>query len=203
MTKGDRIRQLRERIGKSQTAFADMINVSKQTLYKYENDIITNIPSDKIEAIAAACNSTPSYIMGWADKSAYKTVMIPLLASVSCGSGCLADDNIEGYVDLPENVAKTGEFFALTVKGDSMEPDIHDGDVVIVKKQPDAESGEIIVARINGDEGVCKKLRKYEDGTVALVSNNPSYPPKYFSSSEVAEKPVAVVGKVVELRRHF
>lgn len=203
MTKGDRIRRLREQIGKSQTAFADMINVSKQTLYKYENDIITNIPSDKIEAIASLCNSTPSYIMGWADKSSYKTVMIPLLASVSCGSGCLADDNIEGYVDLPESVARTGEFFALTVKGDSMEPDIHDGDVVIVKEQPDAESGEIIVARINGDEGVCKRLRKYPDGTIALMSNNPAYPPKYFSDKEVAEKPVTVVGKVVELRRHF
>lgn len=65
MTKGERIRDLRERIGKSQVDFADMIGVTKQLLYKYENDIITNIPSDKIEAIAAETGVSPSYIMGW------------------------------------------------------------------------------------------------------------------------------------------
>lgn len=65
MTKGERIRHLRDRIGKSQVDFADLIGVSKQTLFKYENDIITNIPSDKIEAIADATGSTPQYVMGW------------------------------------------------------------------------------------------------------------------------------------------
>lgn len=69
MTKGERIKELRESIGKSQTAFADLIGVSKQTLYKYENDIITNIPSDKIEAIAKETGSTPSYIMGWKESN--------------------------------------------------------------------------------------------------------------------------------------
>lgn len=65
MTKGERIREVRERIGKSQTAFADAIGVSKQTLYKYENDIITNVPSDKIELIAEITGVSPGYIMGW------------------------------------------------------------------------------------------------------------------------------------------
>jgi len=72
MTKGERIKELRERIGKSQTAFADLIGVSKQSLYKYENDIITNIPSDKIEAIARVTGSTPSYIMGWKEQPTSK-----------------------------------------------------------------------------------------------------------------------------------
>ena len=135
--------------------------------------------------------------------TSYKTVMIPLLSSVSCGSGCLAEENIEGYVDFPESLSKTGDFFALTVKGDSMEPDLHNGDIVIVRSQPDAESGELVIAKVDGDEGFCKRLQKYENGTIALVSNNPAYPPKYFSGKEVAEKPVTIVGKVVELRRHF
>lgn len=65
MTKGERIKHLRDRLGKSQTDFADDIGVSKQTLYKYENDIITNVPSDKIEAIAALANVSPGFIMGW------------------------------------------------------------------------------------------------------------------------------------------
>ena len=65
MTKGERIRFARERTGKSLTAFADVIGVSKQTLYKYENDIITNVPSDKIELIAEASGVSPAFIMGW------------------------------------------------------------------------------------------------------------------------------------------
>ncbi len=65
MTKGERIKSLRETRGMSQVSLADRINVSKQTLYKYENDIITNIPSDKIEEMADALNTTPAFIMGW------------------------------------------------------------------------------------------------------------------------------------------
>ena len=65
MTKGQRIRSLRETLMISQTDLAEKIQVSKQTLYKYENDIVTNIPSDKIEALAVELNTTPSYLMGW------------------------------------------------------------------------------------------------------------------------------------------
>ena len=65
MTKGERIKHLREKMGKSQTDFADIIGVSKQTLYKYESDIITNVPSDKIEAIASTASVSPAYVMGW------------------------------------------------------------------------------------------------------------------------------------------
>ena len=65
MTKGQRIRNKREALNIQQTDFAKKVGISKQTLYKYENDIITNIPSDKLEEIAAALHVTPSYLMGW------------------------------------------------------------------------------------------------------------------------------------------
>lgn len=65
MSIGSKIKELRESAGYSQTDFADKIDVSKQTLYKYENGIVTNIPSDRIEAIAKLCNVDPAYIMGW------------------------------------------------------------------------------------------------------------------------------------------
>lgn len=65
MTVGERLKQLREKVGISQVDLATKINVSKQTLYKYENSIITNIPSDKIEDVAKILNVSPSYIMGW------------------------------------------------------------------------------------------------------------------------------------------
>ena len=65
MTVGESMKEIRKRLGMSQVAFADKINVSKQTLYKYENNIITNIPSDKIEAAAELGNVSPAYLMGW------------------------------------------------------------------------------------------------------------------------------------------
>ena len=65
MTVGERIKELRTKLGMSQVDFADKINVSKQTLYKYENNIITNIPSDKIEKAARIGNVSPAYLMGW------------------------------------------------------------------------------------------------------------------------------------------
>ena len=68
MTIGERIKELRSSFGFSQVDFADKIDVSKQTLYKYENNIITNIPSDKIESIAHICNVSPAYVMGWSNK---------------------------------------------------------------------------------------------------------------------------------------
>lgn len=70
MTIGKRIKELREKHGMSQVDLADKISVSKQTLYKYENGIITNIPSDKIESIAKVFNISPSYLMGWKDEDA-------------------------------------------------------------------------------------------------------------------------------------
>ena len=75
MTKGQRIRTLRENMDIGLTELAEMIDVSKQTLYKYENDIVTNIPSDKIEALADALRSTPGYIMGW-DDLAYDPALV-------------------------------------------------------------------------------------------------------------------------------
>lgn len=69
MNKGERIRQLRESNNMSQTELASRIDVSKQTLYKYENNIVTNIPSDKIEAIANVFHVSPSYIMSWEEEN--------------------------------------------------------------------------------------------------------------------------------------
>lgn len=69
MNKGKRIRQKREELGISLTDFANKVGVSKQTLYKYEHNIVTNIPSDKLEEIAKALDVTPGYLMGWDSES--------------------------------------------------------------------------------------------------------------------------------------
>ena len=81
-----------------------------------------------------------------------------------------------------------------------MEPRICNHDVVIVRQQPDAESGDIVIALIDGHDAVCKRLRKYLDGTIELVSANPSYDTLVFSKAEQEKTPVSIIGKVVELR---
>ena len=99
-------------------------------------------------------------------------------------------------------MASDGEYFALKISGDSMEPKISNGDVVIVRKQSDADDGDLVIAMVNGDDAVCKRLKKYANG-IALLSNNPKYEPMYFSLDEVAEIPVSIIGKVKELRARF
>ena len=99
MTKGERIRHLRDRIGKSQVDFADLIGVSKQTLFKYENDIITNIPSDKVEAIADVTGSTPQYVMGW-DTAEYR--MDDLKSIEKAGPDDMA--LIKAYHSAPDDI---------------------------------------------------------------------------------------------------
>ena len=83
MTVGERIKQVRNKLGMSQVDFADKINVSKQTLYKYENNIITNIPSDKIAIIGKVLEVSPSYLMGWEDNLENAPDILPDLMSDS------------------------------------------------------------------------------------------------------------------------
>lgn len=129
-----------------------------------------------------------------------KGTTINVYGRVAAGIPLEAIQDIIDTEEIPEKLANTGEFFGLRINGDSMEPDIHNGDTVIVKRQDDAESDEIVIALVNGNDGVCKRLKKYSD-SIALVSLNPNYEPMYFSSDEIDSKPVRIIGKVVELRR--
>lgn len=129
-------------------------------------------------------------------------VVINVLGRVAAGIPIEAIEEVIDTEEITEEMAHTGDFFGLKIKGNSMEPDIHDGDVVIVRQQDDAESGEIVIALVNGCDGICKRLKKYSD-SIALISINPAYEPRYFTNKEVAEKPIRIIGKVVELRRKF
>ena len=207
MTVGKRIKRLRETLGISQVDFAEKIGASKQTLYKYENDIITNVPSDKVEAAAKLLNVSPSYLMGWEDCDGITPpdnhkVTINIYGHVAAGIPLEMITDIIDTEDITEDMAKTGTFFGLKIKGDSMIPNICNDDIVIVRQQDDAENGDTVIAQINGDEATCKRLRKYKDG-IELIANNPNYEPMFFSNEQIINKPVRILGKVVELRRSF
>lgn len=128
-----------------------------------------------------------------------KGVRINVLGRVAAGVPIEAIENIIDTEEISEQLASTGEFFGLQIHGDSMEPRMYEKDVVIVKKQDDAESGDIVIAMVNGHDATCKRLMKYA-GSIALLSLNPKYEPMMFSEKDIEDMPVQIIGKVVELR---
>lgn len=101
-----------------------------------------------------------------------------------------------------EKLDKLAEFFGLRINGDSMSPRIMKGDTVIVRRQDDADSGDIVIVLINGDSATCKKLMKHQEG-ISLISFNPAYEPIKYSNKDIIEKPITIIGKVVENRQRY
>ena len=129
-------------------------------------------------------------------------IKIPVLGSVPAGIPITAVEDILDYEEIPQSWANQGEFFALKIKGDSMEPRMISGDVAIVKQQSDADSGDVVIALVNGNEATCKKLEKTNNG-IMLISTNTKYAPMFFSNEQISELPVIILGKVVELRQKY
>ena len=153
----------------------------------------------KIDAIARFFNVSRDYFLR-TESPTGSGIKIPLLGKVAAGIPIEATENIIGEEEIPGKLASTGEFFALLIKGDSMSPDIQDGDKVIVQQQSDVESGQIAIVLINGDDATCKEIKKM-DNSLMLISRNPNYAPMVFTSDEVINKPVQIIGRVIEIRR--
>lgn len=131
-----------------------------------------------------------------------KGVPIPVYGAVVAGIPLEAITDIEDYEEITDDMAKSGKYAALKIKGNSMEPRFTEGDVVIVRLQETVENGDIAIVMVNGDEATCKKIKKTPEG-VMLISTNPAYEPMFYSNKEIEEKPVRIWGKVVELRAKF
>ena len=131
-----------------------------------------------------------------------ESIRIPVLGRIAAGIPLEMIEDIVDWEEVDAETARQGAIFALKIEGHSMEPRILDGDVVIIRKQDDAESGDTVIVSVNGDDATCKRLRKFKDG-IELVPNNPAYAPMFFSNQEIASKPVRIIGKVIELRGKF
>lgn len=161
--------------------------------------------ADKIKKIADYLNVSKDWLEGVSDNPIVqqkKGNIINVLGDVAAGIPIEAVENIIDTEEIPQRLANTGEFFGLRIKGNSMQPSICEGDTVIVKKQDDANNGDIVIALVNGNNATCKKLVKYDEG-ISLISLNPSYEPMVFSKKDIQDKPVRIIGKVVENRRKF
>ena len=197
-----RIKSAREDLKLTKRELAKRIGVHESSINKYEKGLV-DIPLSKISELARVLKVTEAYLMGWEEKTPQSQgLQIPVLGTVAAGIPISAVEDILDYEEIDSSFQNQGEFFALRIKGDSMQPKMDDGDVVIVRQQSDANSGDTVIALVNGDDATCKKLQKTENG-IMLVSTNPNYLPMFFTNEEIQTKPVVILGKVVELRSKF
>ena len=207
-TIGKNIKNLRLNQQKTLDDIAKKTGVSRQTIQRYESGVISNIPSDKIEKIATALNTTPAYLMGWEDSeqefdigslknadsfSAISKKRFPLLGNVACGEPVFADGNFESYVEAGADIKAD---FCLRAKGDSMiGARIHDGDIVFVRKQSMVDNGEIAVVIID-NEATLKRVSYYPDKNLLILKpENPNYQDYIFSDEQLDS--IVILGKAV------
>ena len=220
MTLGQIIRAYREENSMSMDNFAKASGLSKGYISQLENNVNPKTgepPRPSVETIRKAAKGmfmTFDEVMTNLDddikivddkpevKIVKKAIRVPVLGNVAAGIPIEAIENVIDYEEISEELAHTGDFFALKIKGDSMEPRICNGDVVIVRKQNYAESGDLVIVLVNGDSATCKKLAKYPSG-IRLIPFNQAYEPLFYSKEEIENKPVRIIGRVVENRQKY
>lgn len=178
--------ELAKRVG-----YADKSMVSKIEKGKVD------LPQSQIQKFAEIFGVSQSELMG--NDGTDLTVRVPVLGKVAAGLPIEAIENIIDWEEIPTEMSRKGEHFGLVIQGDSMEPRMYDGDVVIVRKQSTAESGQIVIASINGDDATCKRFMQY-DSSIGLVSLNSKYPPRIFTEEQQRKLPIQIWGVVVEIR---
>ncbi len=194
---GKRIKTLRKKKPMSQALLAELLGVDRRTIINYEQGQ-TEPTVDKIEEMAAIYEVSPDYIRYGKPTN----TKIPVYGRVSAGIPLEAVEDIVDFEEIPKHWDNNYEYFALKISGDSMQPRMYSGDVVIVRKQDDCESGDIAIVLVNGQDATVKKILKSEAG-ITLQPLNYNYQPIFYTNKEIAELPVRILGRVVELRAKY
>lgn len=201
----ERLKMLRKREKWTQQEVASKLGVDRSTYTKYETG--QSEPNfETLQKIAALFGVSTDFILN-ADINekphAHKGVMIPVLGEVAAGVPIETLENILDYEEISKEMAAKGDHFGLRLRGESMAPRMCEGDVVIVRRQSDADTGSVAVVLVNGDSATVKNIRKEADG-LWLIPNNPvAFEPKFYTCEECAQLPVQIIGVVVELRAKF
>lgn len=198
-----RLRDLRLNQGLSQKVIADYLGCSTVVYSRYETG--SREPSmDTLMRLADYFNVSIDYLTGKSDIPRNGGVVrIPVVGNVVAGIPTSAIEDIIDWEEIDEEMARSGDYIGLRVKGDSMYPEIKDGDIAIVRRQDTIESGQIAVVIVNGDESTIKKVRLSPDGIMLIGFNTAVYEPKFYSNEEIIGLPVRIYGKLVEVRRKF
>ena len=205
---GKRLKERREINNFTLEQVANKIGKTFPTVAKYESGEIKNIDIMVISIIADMTDTDIDYLLLKSDSpnkninnNNNKSIRIPVLGRIPAGVPIELIEDILDYEDISEDML-TGdrEYFALKVKGNSMEPKYLDGDVLIVLKQNDCESGQDCIVMVNGDDGTFKRVFKSDNGITLQPLNN-EYMPIFYSNEDIIKKPVRILGVVKEIRR--
>lgn len=200
----DSFKKFCDAIEKTPTSVAKEIGFSANAPHAWKNG---KIPSSKsVQRIAdffgistdELLNRSPSKLCHEEGKK------IAFLSTIGAGIPMEAikmfdQDDDDSWKEILKMDARKGEYFGLRIHGNSMEPEIKHGDIVIVRLCDGFEDGDMVIALVNGDEGLCKILR-YRDNGISLCSLNPEYPPMIFTREQIENLPVRLVGIVEEVR---
>ena len=195
----NRLKTLRKSKKITQDELAAALGTSKQTIHRYENGIITNIPPEKVEKLAAALGTTPSELMGWsqtalpAGAKPISTKRLPVLGEIACGNPIFATEEHESYIAADGGLDAD---FCLVAHGDSMiGARINDGDIIFIRSQETVNNGEIAAVIIN-DEATLKRVYYYPDEAKLILSpENPRYAPLVYIGEELSH--IRIIGKAV------
>lgn len=197
----DNLKKYMNMVGVNQNDIAKITGVSQQSVSNWINR--KQIPRmGIIERLADYFGILKSDLLEDKDDVS-NGIKIPILGTVIAGIPVTAVEDIIGYEEINEKMARCGEYFALEIKGDSMEPKMSKGDIVIVKQQNTVENGQIAIVLVNGDEATVKKVRFRDNGIELIAFNGYVYEPHFYSAKEIEELPVKIIGRVVELRAKF
>ena len=194
------LKKLRKEKRMTLDELAARIGTSKQTIHRYENGIIANIPSEKVEQLAAALEVTPSALMGWSEQNEtipgimpISVKKLPILGDIACGEPIYASEEHESFATANETLDAD---FCLRAHGDSMMgARIYDGDIVYIRSQNSVDNGEIAAVIIN-DEATLKRVYYYpEEEKLILSPENPRYAPLVYIREELES--IKILGKAV------
>lgn len=210
---GKRIKTIRKENGLTLLELGKAVGISESTAQRYEDGKIKSVSIDMVRKFSHALNTSLQTLIGWDKNTATESILprtpashgvrIPVLGRVVAGIPIEAIEEVLDYEEITPEMAATGDFFALQVRGDSMLPTLKDGDVVIVKKQPTVDSGDIAIVLVNGNDATVKEIKESAAGITLIGHNVAVYTPQFYSNADIEKLPVQVIGKVVEMRRKF
>jgi repressor LexA len=176
----EKIKSMMQKQGYTQNRLAKKAQISQSGLSSILSGV-SNPSAATLNAIARALDCTVAELLGETVISAIpiSRAAVPIVGEIACGTPITAEQNVTGYADLPDGVKAD---FALICKGDSMSPTFIDGDIVLIRQQPEVEPGQIAAVGV-GSEALLKHLYPQENG-VLCVSDNPKYPPQFFPAGE-------------------
>lgn len=200
---GDKVKMLRKKMGLTQTELGEKLGVKTNAVSKWECGRVEDIPMSKVKAMAALFDVPPSFLIDDEQLPSNaipytSTHKAPIIGSIPAGYPVLALEDIEGYADIPYSDEEN--YFFLRVNGESMKnAGIHTGDLVLIRRQKCAEDGQVVAARVNGDEATLKRYKRQGD-SVILIPENPEFEPRIVPIRDFESGDAEIIGIALEVR---